>query len=63
MDEALKLALTRDLLIYSEKERDAVLKAKQTHIDDLRQRFEMLLGKTAATTPIVAIDATLELTK
>lgn len=46
MDEPLKAALLRDLLSYSEKERDAILKAKQTHIDDLRQRFDMLLGKT-----------------
>lgn len=49
MDEALKAALLRDLLAYSELERDAIIKAKQTHIDNLRQRLEMLLGKASPT--------------
>jgi len=41
-----KLALLRDLLVASEIERDAVLKAKQTHIDTLRQRIDQLLSST-----------------
>jgi hypothetical protein len=51
MDLELKAGLIRDLLTYSEKERDAVLLAKQNHINDLRQRFDALLGKASPTKP------------
>jgi len=41
-----RMALLRDLLVASEIERDAIIKAKQTHIDTLRQRIDQLLSFT-----------------
>lgn len=44
MNPEQKLALLRDLLVASEVERDAVLKAKQQHIDTLRQRVDQIMS-------------------
>ena len=57
MNPVQRLALLRNILTASEIERDAIIKAKQTHIDALRQLLDQAMNNGTSAEVAVVVES------